>query len=139
MHMTVQQTGVRKSSRKLEGVAHDATHAEPALRDVAELIAARNERAWKRNKPNAPATLASKASSEPLVRRGALKADLTNARRGTLHITDDVLVFGTLRWYAHFSQTGTKHEPRRRPLKFTAPTRKQTVAIVREHILSGLR
>lgn len=70
---------------------------------------------------------------------GALKRSLTerDAPHQIFNAGPQELVFGSRLPYAVYHQRGTPAMPRRRPLEFTEPAKRQMVKIIQRYIVTG--
>ena len=143
MKVTFLVSGERQVQDHFDRFVRRVGAPKAAFLEVAALIAAQDKKQWGAGHALADGTVEQKQRDPErygppdrrLFKTGRMYDELTNVEKGIRHLSDFEMRFGTTAWYAKFSQ-GTKHEPRRGALRFTAKTKGAALAIVERHIFS---
>jgi phage gpG-like protein len=109
MRVSVVVHGEDAAARELWQMGERATHAQPVLGLVAQMLEATQQRNFRGEGSEfgpwpvlAPGTLADKTNTRPLVATGALERSLSGGASSVRRITDDSVTVGTSIFYARF-------------------------------------
>ena len=135
---------------RLLGIEVGATDLRPALKDVAESLIKNEQRRFRTQgggdwAPLAPATRKSKAArgEDPRILHatGRLAKSLTRKHDPwmQLDVGPNFLVYGSHVPYAGFHQTGTRHMPPRKPLRFGEAEKAKAIKTLQRALVEGSR
>ena len=146
-----QVAGDKLISRNLLRVGARAVDARPAFKAVADYMIDETEKQFASEGGHAsggwahlkPITLAGKArrGEDPRILHATHRLVDSLTDRGSadmiLETTADELRYGSRVPYAAFHQRGTSSMPRRRPIEFTEPAKRNIVKIIQRWVIAG--